>query len=475
MVRVQLFYNSSWERVFFYSDEQENLFDNEQKWVFREMKPLEENLDWHTIELETKRAFLEFVLCNTEKTEWDNPPSSYGRKNYFISIKDAERESGKDAKKGLKFCLKDGNLSHIVSRPPIAIVTDLDGTLIGHDEYLKMFNEIWIRQHMFNNSKLIYSTGRNLKDFLLAAKQFNLLRPDYAICGVGTEIYEFPNKEMNLETFCQRLSNTIGRNVTKEELFSLLRFQDMGERVETKEGDEEKVTKDVNPMFPRWCKSRLFAWPVDKWLEIIRKTFNRDELKKEIQENLNKIGLEYYINGNNFHDPFRLSVSIKTEYALKVYEEIQINKKSYRFAISGQGAWKYLDVLPDKGGKHLSIIFLQDEILGNSIPLERFLVCGDSGNDAHMFTIETCKNCCVGNAQQDLKDFLLGGCLVNSDEPESRKVLSSQSELLCRIMACQNLKPPKKVFISMLPNAGGIIQALIHNDFITYNIDSPSS
>ncbi|CAD98573.1 sucrose-phosphatase, possible [Cryptosporidium parvum] len=308
-----------------------------------------------------------------------------------------------------------------------------------------MFNEIWIRQHMFNNSKLIYSTGRNLKDFLLAAKQFNLLRPDYAICGVGTEIYEFPNKEMNLETFCQRLSNTIGRNVTKEELFSLLRFQDMGERVETKEGDEEKVTKDVNPMFPRWCKSRLFAWPVDKWLEIIRKTFNRDELKKEIQENLNKIGLEYYINGNNFHDPFRLSVSIKTEYALKVYEEIQINKKSYRFAISGQGAWKYLDVLPDKGGKHLSIIFLQDEILGNSIPLERFLVCGDSGNDAHMFTIETCKNCCVGNAQQDLKDFLLGGCLVNSDEPESRKVLSSQSELLCRIMACQNLKPPKKV------------------------------
>ncbi|KAH8584345.1 sucrose-phosphatase-like HAD superfamily hydrolase [Cryptosporidium sp. chipmunk genotype I] len=475
MVRVQLFYNSAWERVFFYSDEQENLFDGEQKWVFREMRPVEQILDWHTVELETKRAFLEFVLCNTEKTEWDNPPSSYCRKNYFISIKDAERESGKEAKKGLKFCLKDGDLSHIVPRSPIVVVTDLDGTLIGHDDYLKKFNEIWIRQHMFNGSKLIYSTGRNLKDFLLAAKQFDLLRPDYAICGVGTEIYEFPNKEMDLDTFCQKLSTTIGRKVVQEELFSLLRFQDRGEYVEPKEGDKERVAKDVNPSFPIWCKNRFYAWPVDKWLQMIRKTFKREELKKEVQESLNKISLEYYINGNNFHDPFRLSVSINTEYALKVYEEIQINKKSYRFAISGQGAWKYLDVLPDKGGKHLSIIFLYEEILEKSIPLERFLVCGDSGNDAHMFTIESCKNCCVGNAQQDLKDFLLGSCRESSDEAESRQVLSSQSELLCRIMSSQNLKPPKKVFISMLPNAGGIIQALIHNDFITYNIDSPIS
>lgn len=55
MVRIQLFYNSAWDKVLFYSDEQENLFDSEQKWVFREMRPVEEILDWHTMELETKR------------------------------------------------------------------------------------------------------------------------------------------------------------------------------------------------------------------------------------------------------------------------------------------------------------------------------------------------------------------------------------------------------------------------------------
>lgn len=398
---------------------------------------------------------MEFVLCNDKKTEWDNPPDSYGRKNYFISIKDAERKSGKEARKDLKFCLKDGELSQIIPRPPIAVVTDLDGTLIGHDDYLSKFNEIWIRQHMFNGSKLIYSTGRNLKDFLLAAKQFHLLRPDYAICGVGTEIYEFPNKEMDLNIYCQKLSAIMGKKVTQQEVFSLLKLQDNGEYIEPREGDVEMITNYANPSFPKWCKNRLYAWPVEEWFKIISKTFNREELVKDIQEILDKNNLEYYINGNNFHDPFRLSVSINTEYALKVYEEIQINKKSYKFAISGQGLWKYLDVLPDKGGKHLSILFLYDEILGKSIPLERFLVCGDSGNDAHMFTIEACKNCCVGNAQQDLKDFLSGGCKRNGNEAEPREVLSNQSELLCKIMASQDLKPPKTV--SFIPKMAFLI------------------
>ncbi|KAJ1613112.1 sucrose-phosphatase-like HAD hydrolase [Cryptosporidium canis] len=448
MVRVQLFYNSAWNRVFFYSDEQENLFNGEQMWVFREMKPIEGSLGWHTFEFETKRAFIEFVLCNSEKTKWDNPPDSYGRRNYFISIKDAERESGKDGKKCLKFCLKDGILSQVIPRQPIVVVTDLDGTLIGNEEYLKMFNEIWTRQHMFIGSKLIYSTGRNLKDFLHAAKQFGLIRPDYAICGVGTEVYEFPNKEMDIQAYCNWLSTVLGRKVALDELFSLLKFQDQGEYIDPEKGDIEKVAKESNPQFPTWCRNRLFAWPIQEWFQTISKTFKREELTKEIQQSLNVLNLEYYINGNNFHDPFRLSVSINTEYALKAYEEIQINKQSYRFAISGQGPWKYLDILPEKGGKHLSVLFLQEEILGKSIPLERFLVCGDSGNDAHMFTLGTCKNCCVANAQQDLKDFLLGMDQNGKEEVVQGQVWSKQSELLCRIMASQNLNPPKSVSFS---------------------------
>lgn len=381
-------------------------------------------------------------MCDSEKTEWDNPPSSYCRRNYFISVRDAEREAGGGC---LKFCLKDGHLTQVVPRPPVVVVTDLDGTLLGHEDYLRRFNEIWTRQHMFNEgSRLVYSTGRNLKDFLHAARQFGLLRPDYAICGVGTEIYEFPNREMELSAYCGWLSTLLRREVAREEVFSLLEFQDKGERVDPREGDAEEVGRESNPGFPSWCRNRLCAWPVEGWFRRVSRTFNREELAGEIQQSLDEHDWEYYINGNSFHDPLRLSVSVKAEFALKVYEEIQTNKKSYRFAISGQGLWRYLDILPEKGGKHSSVLFLHEEILARSVPLERFLVCGDSGNDAHMFTIEACKSCCVGNAQQDLKDFLAGHPRGGAEAGQGR-VLSEQSELLCRVMASQDLRPPKTV------------------------------
>lgn len=84
------------------------------------------------------------------------------------------------------------------------LVTDLDGTLLGNQSYLEDFNTYWVRNHLFRGSLLvetrfnqyvcvhqIYSTGRNLKDLLNVSREMNLLKPDYAICGVGTEIYTF--------------------------------------------------------------------------------------------------------------------------------------------------------------------------------------------------------------------------------------------------------------------------------------------
>ncbi|KAF7457078.1 Sucrose-6F-phosphate phosphohydrolase [Cryptosporidium felis] len=442
MVRVQLFYNSGWEKVFYYSDEQEAAGE-EAKWVFREMSHVEKNLNWHSIDFVTRRAFLEFVLCNQEKSEWDNPPDSCNCRNYRVGIEVNKDEPSNGEIKELRFCLKDGNITRVPSITPIVIVTDLDGTLLGKDEYLEEFNDIWIRQHMFNGSKLIYSTGRNLKDFLLAAKKFGLLKPDYAICGVGTEIYEFPGKAMNLEDSFEKLRVITGRKINHSDLgYSGIEIQDRGDGGSRL--DLENIREEANPQFPDWCKNRFFAWPIEKWLQAIKKSFDRDSARAEVEEILNRDNLKYYINGNNFHDPFRLSISIDSECALKAFQQMQKSKKSYRFALSGQGEWRYLDILPEKGGKDLSILFLHDELL-NSIPSDRFLVCGDSGNDAHMFSIEAFRSCCVGNAQQDLKDFLLGGCQISKDKAGPKQGSSERSELLCKIMESQGLKPPKSV------------------------------
>lgn len=74
----------------------------------------------------------------------------------------------------------------------VLVVSDLDGTLIGHDGYLSMFKKHWKLHHLWRGSKLVYNTGRNLKDFLYAAGEHQLPKPDYAILGVGTEVYTFP-------------------------------------------------------------------------------------------------------------------------------------------------------------------------------------------------------------------------------------------------------------------------------------------
>ena len=67
---------------------------------------------------------------------------------------------------------------------------------------------------------------------------------------------------------------------------------------------------------------------------------------------------DVYINGNTFHDPLRLSVSIK--YYLLNEKLREQNKRSssfydliktkYKICVSGAGDWRFLDLLP-RGGK----------------------------------------------------------------------------------------------------------------------------
>ncbi|KAH8739398.1 sucrose-phosphatase-like HAD superfamily hydrolase [Cryptosporidium ryanae] len=444
--------------------------------------------------LSTRMKSLEFVICDESKTKWDNPPVDFNNpnadRNYRIPL---------DSNVEHRYCLLNGRVTFIPKMSPIVLVTDLDGTLLGNEYYLGKFNDIWTRQHMFNGSKLIYSTGRNLKDFLLVSKQCDLLKPDFAICGVGTEIYEFPGEPLEMSTYRDYLRYVLKCEKESEaSLSAVQKHYDMGEEVNF---DDEKCPRkpdtpeeQENSLFPEWCPSRLFARPVERWFGRIKESFDREEVERETKEILNKNNLNHYVNGNNFHDPFRLSMSIYTRDANEAFDlVIQANKKNYKYAISGQGEWKYLDILPEIGGKRSSIMFVFDEILKKEIPLSRFLVCGDSGNDAHMFSINESKNCCVVNAQQDLKDFLLsnkktfksvlrqseelgvvflsdnssensGGLNLNT-QPSSCE--NEQSELLKKIMNAQNLGPPDEVFMSTFPNAGGIVQALMHYCFVS--------
>lgn len=63
---------------------------------------------------------------------------------------------------------------------------------------------------------------------------------------------------------------------------------------------------------------------------------------------------EIYINGNSFHDPLRLSVSIPTSVLEEKIRDPNSSfcsklERDYKVCVSGAGDWRYLDLLPKDG------------------------------------------------------------------------------------------------------------------------------
>lgn len=69
------------------------------------------------------------------------------------------------------------------------LISDLDGTLLGHDESLQAFAD-WcaLRRPQL---RLVYNSGRLFDSIAEAVATTPLPRPDAVICGVGTEIRHF--------------------------------------------------------------------------------------------------------------------------------------------------------------------------------------------------------------------------------------------------------------------------------------------
>lgn len=398
------------------------------------------------------------------KSRWDNP--AYGSRqargrNYFLKVSmpqtaaAAEQSTATIAEEkdvplcaaavlsppavNHRFTLVNGEISEIRG-PPVLLVTDLDGTLIGHDAYLRKFNEVWLKRHVWRGSKLIYSTGRNLKDFLCASALLDLLQPDYAICGVGTEIYSFSQEATPTNSIQQMLK--FNPNVAALKALDAL----------------DPLVQDAELKCPSWCPSRSHAHFDPTWLKVMAAEFDR----VVAEERARALQGELYINGNIYHDPWRLSVLVRTKEIAAladdgddtdVDENLEVDTTprdaytdgfkalmrhfdGYKLLISGQGDWRYLDLLPKSGGKLMPLQYLMKRL--NFLP-DYTIVCGDSGNDVDMFAAPGVKGVCVGNSQEELLEFLEG----NSGLARER-----------------GLRPIAEVCFATLPCAGGILEAL---------------
>ena len=84
------------------------------------------------------------------------------------------------------------NIQGAGPRLPVLIVSDLDGTMVGNDEYTLAFRQFWESESKPSGSKIVYSTGRSFDSFakLIEEKADVLVEPDGLICSVGTKIFQ---------------------------------------------------------------------------------------------------------------------------------------------------------------------------------------------------------------------------------------------------------------------------------------------
>ena len=104
---------------------------------------------------------------------------------------------------------------------------------------------------------------------------------------------------------------------------------------------------------------------------------------------------------------------------------LETENVQYKAIVSGQGDWRYLDLVPQAAGKRAALEYVM-EVMG--FEPHQTVACGDSGNDIDMMEGEHYA-IVVGNAQSDLVEWAAeqedreGGLLVKVREHRALGIL----------------------------------------------------
>lgn len=118
--------------------------------------------------------------------------------------------------------------------PELMIVSDLDFTMVDHDDPLHQsllnFNSLWAAEYS-HNSTLVYSTGRSPQRYRELKRQVPLLTPAIVVSSVGTEIFYGKSLEPD-PSWIKLLDEGWDRDIVFEEAktFPQLRLQEESEQ-----------------------------------------------------------------------------------------------------------------------------------------------------------------------------------------------------------------------------------------------------
>ncbi|OMJ78153.1 hypothetical protein SteCoe_22085 [Stentor coeruleus] len=267
-----------------------------------------------------------------------------------------------------RYALYKGELIEIVSeKKKVLLVSDLDKTLWSPldetNEAYDVFIKYWISHFGFNDSILVYNTGRNLKEYIEASK--NLFEPDAIVLVLGNYAYVF---------------NELGEPIIQEDYQVVLRdFIDP-------DWDSQFFSSlilskfEINPDFLRFIDPYNICFIIPD--EVL---FQKLDEIKEFVKNPNK----------------------------ERYEGRLLNAKcivSRQYCINEH----FLEILPISAGKHLGLIYCQRKF---GFTNDNTMIAGDSLNDIDVLK-HPVYGVLVGNSEPLVKEWY-------AKKPRANKYLST--------------------------------------------------
>ncbi len=276
-------------------------------------------------------------------------------------------------------------------RPPVMLVTDLDGTLVGEtpeaDAATAAFRAYWDGHARLAGGVLVFNTGRSIGQVmsLLRDKAAHMPHPDVIVTAVGTKI--FTRRAFAAEAAAQQSGDAGGA----------------GGGADAGASDDGGGAAAAPPEI--WEDA---AWEVDAaWAAHLDEGWRLAGAQSAAGAVVAQFeGCCHWLDKGTEH-PHRVSLAVKAEQldgaCAALRQGLAEARCGARIIVSGAGEWRYVDAVAPRAGKLEAAEHVRR---ARGVASARCCAAGDSGNDTDMLS-GAFPAVVVGNAQPDLAAWAL--------------------------------------------------------------------